>query len=119
MQGDYPVRISSQETSFRQTVTGAGVTTTSETFSTNGLPRAFLYFNQTSAGAAGGVAVDIAYRMDATGIAPEWLFHSNNILVPGGLAPTMLYLQTGAIFIRTRTTLGIGETVELAGAAFV
>jgi hypothetical protein len=123
-QADFPVRVSSQSTTFRQTITGppavGPVSVVSETFSTAGLPRTFLYFNQTTAGAAGAVTVEFAYRMDATGLQPEWLLLSNNnALTPGGMNPVTFTLVTGAVFWRFTVTLLTGEIVEIAAASFL
>lgn len=124
MQGDFPVKACSQEATTRQTVNGpVGVAPSAvvcEVLATPGLPRVFVYANQTTGGLAASLKVEIAYRMDATGLAPEWLLLSNAVaLVPGGLAPTGLNFAAGALWWRFTVTLAFGEVVEIAAAGFV
>lgn len=117
MQGDTPVKISSQGATFRQTVVGTAGTI-SETFSAMGLPRVFVYANQTSGGVAGTFTIEIAYRMNASN-TPDWLLYSNTALVPGGANPLLINIVAGAVYYRFTTVQAGTETTEIAASAFV
>lgn len=122
-QGDYGVKVSSQELSFAQdqTQTLINPNLVSEVFATHGLPRAFCWFRQTSPGpSALVVTIEWAIRMNAAN-TPDFLpLQVLAPLAPAG-APSSVLLTTGALWLRFSTTVPGGglETVQIRAAAFV
>ncbi len=122
MVGDQPVKISSQEVSFRQTVTTSGVgvvSTVLDPWYVYMLPRQMLWFNQTVGAVAGSVLVEFAIRDSATAGTPEWLRWGIINLVVGGLTPVITNITTGAVWIRFTVQARDLDVVELACTAFV
>lgn len=83
-----------------------------------GLPRQFLSFNQTDAGAAASVLVEWAIRDISAGVQ-DWQPLQTVVTVPGGATPVNTLLTTGACWLRFTFTGVAGQTCELYCSAFV
>lgn len=116
-QGDVPVRISTQGLTHAETL-AAGVV--GGIWYVQGLPRYWIYLNQTDAGAPMSVSIDVALRDSAVAGVPD--FHTlgaAQVLVPGGAAPVLLNLAMGVAYIRFTANGGPGNSVDVLASAFV
>lgn len=118
MQGDCPVKVSTQEVSLRETLTVGG-TAISDTWSVIGLPRQMVWANQTSAAPAMSLTIEFAIRDSAVAGVPEWLLWAIVALVPGGATPVITQIVTGAVWLRFTVSGAPGQVAELACTAFV
>lgn len=122
--GGFPVEVSSQNTTFRETIVVAGglgiiSVIAGEPWYVLTLPRQFFWFNQTAGAVAGSVLVEWAIRDSATAGVPEWLQLANIPLIVGGLTPVLTNVTTGAVWLRFTVQARNGDTVELACSSFV
>lgn len=115
---DTPVKISSQNSTLRNTLVVGGVTT-SQTFYTQGLPRVFVSGQQTVGGVAATLHVDWAIRSSAAPATPEWLPLQDITLLAAPGLPVNTLLTVGAVWLRFRLTGVAGDTCELAVSSFV
>ncbi len=127
MLGDTPDRASSAVVTYRERLTVTGATKVGTPWFVQGLPRQFLWANQTDAGGAGTLTVHWAIRDSAVSGVPEWLLLQTITLVPGGATPVLTLLGpavgqgTGAVWLRFTANVGFGggTVVDLAASAFV
>lgn len=126
MLGDTTVKASSAIVTYRENLaTGQALTKVGTPWYVLGLPRQFVWANQTDAGAAATLRVHWAIRDSATPATPEWLLLQNITLVPGGATPVLTMLGptniggTGAVWLRFTLVGAAAQTVEIAASAFV
>lgn len=123
MIGDAPVKVSTQELTYRDTVTLAGagpiIQSVGDAWYVYMLPRQFLWFNQTSGAIPASVLVEWAIRDSATPGTPEWLRLASIACITGGTTPVLTNLTTGAVWLRFTVEGRAGDVVELACTAFL